>query len=225
MNQIFHPSMNTIARASIFALGLIAAAIAVGFYFFVQSPYMTQVDVAREQPVPFSHRHHVDELGIDCRYCHTSVEDEAFAGIPPTHTCMTCHSQIHTGSEMLEPVRASYRTGVPLKWTRVHDLSDFVYFNHSIHVNKGIGCETCHGPVNEMPLAYKSETMFMAWCLECHRAPEKFIRPQEEIYTFGWDPKDQGELAAESQQALGAELVAEYNIETGRLDDCSICHR
>jgi hypothetical protein len=220
MNQIFHPSMNTIARVSIIGGVLIAVAIGVALHFFVRSPYLTQVDVAREQPVPFSHRHHVTELGIDCRYCHTSAEDEAFAGIPPTQTCMTCHSQIHTDAEVLEPVRESYRTGQPLKWTRVYDLSDFVYFDHSIHVHKGIGCETCHGPVDQMPLTWKTETLLMEWCLKCHRAPEEFIRPQEEVLTAGWElPPGQDQLT------VGDQLVNEYDVETGRLDNCSICHR
>ena len=220
MNQIFHPSMNTIARVSIIGGVLIAVAIGVALHFFVRSSYMTQVDVAREQPVPFSHLHHVTELGIDCRYCHTSVEDEAFAGIPPTQTCMTCHSQIHTDAEVLEPVRESYRTGQPLKWTRVYDLSDFVYFDHSIHVNKGIGCETCHGPVDQMPLTWKTETMLMEWCLECHRTPEEFIRPKEEVLTAGWELPP-----GHDQLTVGTQLVKEYNVETGRLDNCSICHR
>jgi ferredoxin len=146
------------------------------------------------------------------------VEDAAFAGIPPTQTCMTCHSQIHTEAEVLEPVRASFRTSLPLKWTRVHDLSDFVYFDHSIHVNKGVACETCHGPVDEMALTWKTETMLMEWCLECHRAPEKFIRPSEEVLTIDWEmPEDHDQLAVR--------LIDEYNIEVGRLDDCSICHR
>ncbi|MBN1218242.1 MAG: cytochrome c3 family protein [Anaerolineae bacterium] len=217
MNQTFHPGMNTIARVSILAMVLIATGLAVGWYFFVKSPYMTQVNMAREQPVPFSHQHHVTDLGIDCRYCHTSVEDAAFAGIPPTQTCMTCHSQIHPEAEMLAPVRTSYSTGLPLKWTRVHNLSDFVYFNHSIHLNKGVACETCHGRVDQMPLAYKAKPMFMEWCVECHRAPEKFIRPREEVLAMGYEP--------ENQLAVGTLLVKEYNIETGRLDNCSICHR
>ncbi|MBN1991118.1 MAG: cytochrome c3 family protein [Anaerolineae bacterium] len=219
MNQIFHPSMNTIARASILGMAMIAAGLAIGWYFWVKSPYLTQVNIAREQPVPFSHQHHVKDLGIDCRYCHTSVEQAAFAGIPPTQTCMTCHSQIHTEAAMLEPVRASYRTGHPLRWTRVHDLSGFVYFDHSIHVNKGIGCETCHGRVDEMPLTWKTETMLMEWCLQCHRAPEKYIRPREEVLTMDYIPKNHDQLA------LGTQLITEYDIETGRLDDCSICHR
>lgn len=220
MNQIFHPSMNTISKVTIFGAVFILIGLGAIVNSVIRSPFMTQVNVAREQPVPFSHLHHVDQLGIDCRYCHTSVENAAFAGIPPTETCMTCHSQIWTEAEILEPVRESFRTGQPLNWIRVHDLSDFVYFNHSIHVEKGVGCETCHGRVDQMPLTWKSETMFMEWCLECHRAPEKFIRPQDEVLTMGYElPEDHDQLA------LGEQLVDEYNIEVGRLDDCSICHR
>jgi hypothetical protein len=217
MNQIFHPSMNTVARVSIIGGVLLVTVLAAGWYFFVRSPFMTGVNIAAEQPIPFSHQHHVNEVGIECRYCHTSVEDAAYAGIPPTQTCMTCHSQLFTDSEMLAPVRASYATGDPIKWNRLHDLSDFVYFNHSIHVNNGVGCETCHGRVDEMRLTYKAEPMFMDWCLQCHRAPEKYIRPLDEVYTMGYQP--------ENQLAMGTQLVAEYGIETGRLDDCSICHR
>jgi hypothetical protein len=174
--------------------------------------------VAQAQPVPFSHLHHVRQLGIECRYCHTSVEESSFAGIPPTETCMTCHSQVWTEAALLEPVRASFRTGEPLQWNRVNNVSDFVYFNHSIHVNKGIGCETCHGEVDRMPLTWKSKTLFMEWCLECHRQPEKFIRPAEKVFTMGYG------LPANHDQ-LAQQLVADYGIEVGRLDDCSICHR
>ncbi len=220
MNQIFHPSMNTIARVSIFGGVLILIGLGMTVYFLVRSPYMTQVGLAREQPVPFSHLHHVDQLGIDCRYCHTSVEDSSFAGIPPTKTCMTCHSQVWTESPMLAPVRESFRTGQPVQWSRVHDLSDFVYFNHSIHLNKGIGCETCHGRVDQMPLAWKSETMFMEWCLNCHRHPGEFIRPRDQVFTMGWTGSAGQDQAMESRQ-----LVAEYNINVSQLDDCSMCHR
>ena len=220
MNQIFHPSMNTIARLSIFGAIFILIGLGVVINYVVRSPVMTQVNVAREQPVPFSHLHHVRQLGIECRYCHTSVEDSSFAGIPPTETCMTCHSQVWTESPMLEPVRASFRTGEPLRWNRVNTVSDFVYFNHSIHVNKGVGCETCHGDVAQMPLAWKSETLFMEWCLECHRQPEEFIRPVEEVFTAGY------QLPANHDRYLqGQQLVDAYGIEVGRLDDCSICHR
>ena len=220
MNQIFHPSMNTIARLSIFGAVFVLIGVGLIINYVVRSPVMTQVNVAVEQPVPFSHLHHVRQLGLDCRYCHTSVEDSAFAGIPPTETCMTCHSQIWTEAALLEPVRASFRTGEPLQWNRVNNVSDFVYFNHSIHVNKGVGCETCHGQVDRMPLTWKSETLFMQWCLECHRQPENFVRPVDQIFTMGYKlPPDH------DQFALGQQLVADNGIQVGRLDDCSICHR
>lgn len=220
MNQIFHPSMNTIARLSIFGAVFVLIGVGLIINYVVRSPVMTQVNVAVEQPVPFSHLHHVRQLGLDCRYCHTSVEDSAFAGIPPTETCMTCHSQIWTEAALLEPVRASFRTGEPLQWNRVNNVSDFVYFNHSIHVNKGVGCETCHGQVDRMPLTWKSKTLFMQWCLECHRQPENFVRPVDQIFTMGYKlPPDH------DQFALGQQLVADNGIQVGRLDDCSICHR
>ncbi|MDL1893426.1 cytochrome C [Sphingobacteriales bacterium CHB3] len=218
MAQIFHPSMRVVSRASI-----LASLIVIGFIGWVgwdwyRSGYFTGVNVPVEQPVPFSHEHHVNGLGISCGYCHTSVEKAAFAGIPPTHTCMTCHSQIWTGAPMLEPVRASYRTQKPLEWVRVHDLPDFAYFNHSIHVNKGMACQVCHGDVNIMPLTWKSSTLQMAWCLDCHRAPEKYIRPVEEIYNFDYKPPA-------DQIAFGKELVKKYNVQVKQLTDCSICHR
>lgn len=185
---------------------------------FVRSSYVTQVGVTIEQPVQFSHDRHVNGNGLDCRYCHTSVEDSSFANIPPTHTCMTCHSQIWSNSPQLALVRESFETGEPIPWVRVHDMPDFVYFDHSIHIEKGIGCETCHGQVNEMPLIRKVNTMQMEWCLDCHRAPEKYIRPKEEVYTMGWIPP-------EDQLTLGARLVDEYNVNVEQLSNCSVCHR
>ena len=156
MPQIFHRSFNTISKVSIFGAVFILAGAGLGLLaVFYRSSYVTDVDIAYVQPVPFSHQHHVGELGIDCRYCHTSVENSSFAGIPPTKTCMNCHSQIWVGSDMLEPVRESYRTGKSLPWQRVHNLPGFVYFDHSIHVNKGVGCSTCHGRVDQMPLTYQ----------------------------------------------------------------------
>jgi hypothetical protein len=218
MAQIFHPSMRVISRASIILVIIVIAVVSWVAAEIYRAGYTTNVSLPREQPVPFSHEHHVNGLGIQCAYCHTSAERSSFAGIPPTHTCMTCHSQIWTTSPMLRPVRESYRTQRPLQWYRVHDLPDFVYFNHSIHLSKGIGCETCHGRVDLMPLVWKENTLFMGWCLECHRAPEKFIRPREEIYTMGWKPpKDQLEL--------GRELVRTYKVNVRQLSDCSICHR
>ena len=218
MKQIFHPSMNTIARFSIIGAGLLVVGLGVALYFFVKSPFMTEINVAREQPVPFSHLHHVRQLGLDCRYCHTSVEDSSFAGIPPTETCMTCHSQVWTEAALLQPVRDSFSSGMPIQWNRVNNVSDFVYFNHSIHVNKGIGCQTCHGNVDRMPLMSKAQTLQMGWCLQCHRHPEQYIRPKAEVFAMDYKvPAD--------QNTMGQNLVAEYGIQAGRLDDCSICHR
>src|SRR5579862_6446450 len=177
MAQLFHPSANVISKASIVAVALIVGGLGFMAYTVNQSAYYTNIKVARQQPVPFSHKHHVKDDGIDCRYCHTSVESSNFAGLPPTEICMSCHSQIWTNAEMLEPVRSSYRTGKSLEWVRVHDLPDFVYFNHSIHVNKGIGCSTCHGRVDTMPLMWKVNTLYMQWCVECHRDPAKHVRP------------------------------------------------
>jgi hypothetical protein len=152
MPQIFHHSTNFISRMSIYGAVLIIGGLSYAFYAIAMSPWYTEQSLAREQPVPFSHRHHAGELGVDCRYCHTSVENSSFAGLPPTETCMSCHSRIWTNAAMLEPVRASYRDDVSLSWTRVNALPDFVYFDHSIHINKGIGCTTCHGPIAGMPL-------------------------------------------------------------------------
>lgn len=197
--QIFHASTNTIAKLSIFG-GLF---IAVGLLFLIlgiqRSSYVTQAGVAREQPVQFSHQHHVGGIGIDCRYCHTSVETAASAGIPPTKTCMNCHSQIWLSSPYLEPVRESWKTNKPLKWNRVHDLPDFAYFDHSIHVAKGVGCSTCHGRVDRMPLMWQNASLQMEWCLECHRNPEKFIRPKSEIFNMDWPPNNSPEARHEER--------------------------
>ena len=216
MAQIFHPSTNTVSKVSIFGGVFILAGLAWLGLTFVRSSYVTQVGVPVEQPVPFSHEHHVRGLGIDCRYCHTSVENSSFAGIPPTETCMSCHSVVWNDTPMLEPVRASFRSGESLEWIRVHNLPDFVYFNHSIHINKGIACESCHGRIDRMPLTWKAESLQMEWCLECHRAPEKFIRPRQEVFSMGWEAPAGHD---------GQKLVAEYGIQTEQLTNCSICHR
>jgi hypothetical protein len=219
MPQIFHPSTNTIARLSLYGAVFVAALAAYTAYEVNQSPYFTEVNVALQQPVPFSHKHHVTELGIDCRYCHTTVETSSYAGIPPTHTCMTCHSQSWSSADMLEPVRASYRTNQSLAWTRVNSVPDFVYFDHSIHVKKGVGCTTCHGPIGEMPLTWRAETLYMRWCLECHRAPEKFVRRREDVFKADYKPPS-------NQLELGRQLVFEYNIRpVKQLEDCYACHR
>jgi hypothetical protein len=175
--------------------------------------------MAREQPVPFSHAHHVGGLGIDCRYCHTSVEASSFAGIPPTKTCMNCHSQIWSTSPTLEPVRESFRTGNSIMWTRVNDLPDYVYFNHSIHVAKGVGCESCHGRVDRMPLTWQENSLQMTWCLDCHRDPAQHLRPREAITVMGYQP-------AEPQATLGPKLMKEYEVKDARtLTSCNTCHR
>lgn len=216
MPQIFHPSMNTISRASIFGAVFILAGVGGFIWLVFRSSYTTQVGVVRPQPVEFSHEHHVSGLGIDCRYCHTSVETSPFAGIPPTATCMTCHSQIWTDSPKLEVVRASYRTGESIPWTRVHDLPDFAYFDHSIHVAKGVGCETCHGRVDLMNVLWQKPTMQMQWCLDCHRQPEKYLRPRQFIFSMDYQPPA-------DQLELGRKLKEEYDVHT-RID-CSACHR
>jgi hypothetical protein len=214
--QIFHPSTNTISRVSIFgALFFMAGTL----WFLSQanrSSYVTRAGVVREQPVPFSHAHHVGGIGIDCRYCHTSVEESSFAGIPPTKTCMNCHSQLFSDSPTLEPVRASFRTGDPLPWTRVNDLPDFVYFDHSIHVRKGVACVTCHGPVDKMALVWQEASLQMEWCLDCHRHPERYLRPREAVFLTDWDPSGDA-------TELGLELVERYDVKPRT--DCSTCHR
>ncbi len=216
MSQIFHPSTNTISKVSIFGAVFFLAGGGWLVNELGRSSYVTDVSVAKSQPVPFSHKHHVTGVGIDCRYCHTSVEETAFAGMPATETCMSCHSQIWADSPMLEPVRDSFATNRSLEWVRVHDLPGFVYFNHSIHLRKGIGCATCHGRVDQMPLMWKVNTLNMEWCLECHRQPEKYIRPRAEVFNMAYQ-------APPDQAALGKQLVREYKVR--KLTDCSICHR
>ena len=219
MPQVFHPSANTLSRLTLLALGIGPVVLLTLNYLLLRSPFQTRVRIIRDQPVPFSHEHHVGGLGLDCRYCHTSVETSSFAGLPPTHTCMTCHSQIWLGSSMLEPVRASLRSRQPLSWARLHDLPDFVYFNHAIHVRKGVACVTCHGRVDQMPLTWKEEPLTMEWCLNCHRQPERYLRPKEAVFLMEWSPPEGDQLA------LGRELVSKRHVQTEQLENCSICHR
>jgi Cytochrome c7 and related cytochrome c/Class III cytochrome C family len=216
MAQIFHHSTNLISRLTIYGSVFILGLLGFALYEVGMSSYYTNVNVAREQPVPFSHKHHAGELGIDCRYCHTSVENSSFAGVPPTQTCMSCHSQIWTNAAMLEPVRASYRDDKSISWTRVNALPNFVYFDHSIHVSKGVGCTTCHGPIAEMPLTWRANTLYMSWCLECHREPQKFVRPKSEVFNPYYEPPA-------NQIELGLKLVKEYKIQS--LTNCTTCHR
>ena len=219
MSQIFHRSTNIWSKVSILG-GLVFA----GFLGWVVvtiawSGYVTGQGVTVDQPVQFSHAHHVGSMGIDCRYCHTTVEESAFANIPPTKTCMNCHSQIWSNAPILEPVRASFRDNTRLQWTRVNDLPDFVYFNHSIHVRKGVGCATCHGRVDKMPLMYQDAPLTMTWCLNCHRNPANYVRPRDQVYNMAWErPADDPDL--------GKRLVEEYKIgSVEQLTSCSTCHR
>jgi Cytochrome c7 and related cytochrome c/Class III cytochrome C family len=229
MPQIFHRSANLISRLSILGAVLFLGVLSFALYEIALSPWYTDQYVTRQQPVPFSHRHHAGELGIDCRYCHTSVENSAFAGLPPTQTCMTCHSQIWTNASMLEPVRESYRSDTSLAWTRVNALPQFVYFDHSIHISKGIGCTTCHGPIGDMPLTYRDGTLYMSWCLNCHRQPEKFVRPRAEVFDpFYQPPSGTHAVMFEGvnytdQNEMGRRAVKEYQIDS--LQYCDTCHR
>jgi hypothetical protein len=219
MPQIFSPTTNTISRFTVFGSVFFLALLAWGGSVLNRSDYSTQAHTTHAQPVQFSHEHHVSGLGIDCRYCHTSVEESSFAGIPPTQTCMNCHSQIWANSPFLAPVRESWRTGKPIAWTRVHNLQDFVYFNHSIHVQKGVGCVTCHGRVDRMPLMRQENSLLMEWCLNCHRQPERYVRPREYVFRMDWEPP-------QDQLALGRQLIKEYHIRTvEELTSCDTCHR
>jgi hypothetical protein len=215
MPQIFHPSTNTISRVSIFGAVFFIGLVVWLLMAIDRSAAVTRINVVRDQPIPFSHAHHVGEIGLHCLMCHPTVEQAPFAGMPSTETCMGCHQILFADSPMLEPVFESFRTGEPIRWTRVYDLPDFAAFDHSIHVAKGIGCTACHGEIHRMPLTWKAETLKMEWCLECHRNPVRYVRPREEVFNVHWDPAS---LSRAQRQAL----VEEYRIESKT--SCSICH-
>ncbi|HEX3754241.1 MAG TPA: cytochrome c3 family protein [Rhizomicrobium sp.] len=218
MAQLFRPGANTIAVALIVALLVLPVGAVALSYFMWESPYATDQNMTKAQPVPFSHFHHVSEIGLDCRVCHTGVEKAAFAGIPSTHVCMTCHSQIWTNAAMLAPVRDSLASGTPLHWQRVNRLPDYVFFDHSIHVAKGVGCSTCHGRVDQMALTRQAQPLTMGWCLQCHRHPEDYIRPRSAVFDMAWTPPS-------NQRDKGLALIRQYLIHTDHLTDCSTCHR
>ena len=219
MSQLFSPRANVYSRVIIFGAVILVCGAGWATSEIFWSPYTTYVAVPFDQPVPFSHKHHVGDDGIDCRYCHNSVEKSRFAGMPTSETCMTCHSQIFNDAPVLAPVRKSLATNMPLKWTRVYDLPDYVYFDHSIHVAKGLGCSTCHGHVDQMPIMWRVNTLYMKWCLDCHRAPQRFVRPQAKIYDMNWQP-------SRNQLADGLQLVAQHKIDaSGRMTNCGTCHR
>lgn len=214
---LFRPRSTTIFRVviALVLLGVASTGYAVLQYY--HSPYWNWVGFRRDQPVLFSHRHHAGELGIDCRYCHATVETSAFAGMPSTNTCLTCHSQIFTTTPMLRPVVESAARDEPLRWTRVNALPDHVYFNHSIHIAKGVGCTTCHGQIGDMPLTEKGESLTMRWCLDCHRDPAPNLRPRDEVFAPTWSPPA-------DQAARGRALAAQYQVHTTQLTNCSTCH-
>lgn len=219
MARVFHPRTNTIAKAGVLAVFLTIGGVIWAASEIQRSSWTSDAGVVRDQPVPFSHQHHVSGLGLDCRYCHTSVSDSSFAGLPPTKTCMTCHSKIWTNAPILEPVRESWRTGQPIPWQRVNNLPDYVYFNHAIHVQKGVGCTTCHGQVGDMPLMMQAGSLQMEWCLSCHRDPERYLRPREKVFDPNYhEPANQAEL--------GHQLAEQYDLRSPQLlQNCSLCHR
>ncbi len=252
MAQIFKPSANSIAQLSLLGAAIVPLTVGLGVAALSRSPANTKVDVPLNQPVPFSHEHHVSQLGLDCRYCHTTVEKSSYPGVPPTETCMSCHSQIWTNSPLLEPVRQSYETGTPIKWNQVNKLPSFVFFNHSIHVNRGINCNTCHGPVENMNITWKGNSFQMAWCLQCHRAPERYLKEDPQAVADGLSPRQQvfnlyikyqknnihglderekqllkGEDASSDDphdKAAGEALVKKFGVKKQQLADCWICH-
>ncbi len=212
----FHPIANTVFKLSVAGIGAVVVLVLGIGYLVVRSDYEMRQQNPREQPLQFSHAHHVGGLGLDCRFCHVSVEESSFADIPPTSTCMHCHSQFWTTSPELNPVRESYRTGKSIQWTRIYELPDYVYFNHSIHIHNGFGCSTCHGRVDLMPLTWQTVPLTMSWCLNCHRNPERYVRPKAEVFNMSYSPPA-------DQLTLGKHLVKEYGIAS--LTSCSICHR
>jgi hypothetical protein len=219
MSQVFPKRANAAVRSSLFAV--LTLVLFLGWFIFtlMRSSWVTKQNEFVEQPIQFSHAHHVGGMGLDCRYCHTSVEKSSFAGIPPTKTCINCHSQIWSNAPILEPVRASFRDDKPLNWIRVNDLPDFVYFNHQIHVKQGVGCATCHGPVDKMGLMYQATTLQMEWCLDCHRAPEKYLRPRAEVFNMAYQ-------APANQLEVGMALKKEYKVPgIDHMTSCSVCHR
>jgi hypothetical protein len=215
MAQVFHPRSGLYVILVCLAITVTSLAGILTWRKVTAEP--NAVGESVEQPIPFSHQHHVDEVGLDCRYCHASVETSAFAGMPSLSTCMTCHSQLFRGQTVFTPLWQAWEEDTPLKWTRVNDLPDFVYFNHAAHVGNGVGCISCHGDVARMPLMRREAPLTMKWCLDCHRHPERAVRPRVEVFALR-PPRavDDG---------LGMHLVQAYRIDTRRLTDCSVCHR
>lgn len=220
MTQIFTPSADSWIRLFLLSIagalvGVIILAVAAA-----RSDWVTgRATHPPTQPVPFSHKHHAGELGIDCQYCHSSVADSARAGLPPTYTCMTCHSQVWTNASMLAPVRDSLAGNSPLSWHRVAQLPEYVYFRHDIHIAKGVGCAECHGAIQTMPLTFRAKALTMEFCLDCHRNPAPHLRPRDQVTNMTWA------VAKTDRAALGHKLMQDYGVRAGQLDHCYVCHR
>lgn len=218
MKQIFRPDANMFALVSIFVVAFLVLGGIWVLLMLDRSNYTRRVNIPIEQPIPYSHQLHAGSLGMDCRYCHQAAEVSSFANIPPTETCVTCHHEVLRNSASLDPLWESYNTGMPIEWNKVHDLPDFVYFNHSVHVNSGFGCTECHGQVDDMAVVWREENLTMGWCLDCHRNPENYVRPREEVWNYEYEQPS-------NQPDFGVQLVEEYGIDTSVLSNCSICHR
>ncbi|MBI1386972.1 MAG: cytochrome C [bacterium] len=216
MSKFTFPKWINYLRPALGVAAILVPAYVIFLLYYGGSPYNTDIGYAPQQPVPYSHEIHAGQLGMDCRYCHNTVDQTAHASIPPTQTCMNCHKMIRPDSDKLLPVRDSFATGMPIEWVRVHDLPDFVYFNHSAHVTRGISCVSCHGRVDKMEVVSQEKPLSMAWCLDCHRNPEKNLRPLDKVYDLSWAPE-------EGQEVVGARIKKLYNINPPT--DCSTCHR
>jgi hypothetical protein len=218
MPQIFPKGVNPLARLLVIGLPMMFGVTGVGLAAFYRSSYATGVDETPPQPVAFSHMHHVGQLGIHCLYCHTSVEDSGFANVPPSKTCMNCHQQMWTSADLLEPVRKSYREDKPIVWNRVHNVPHYAYFNHSIHVAKGVGCQSCHGQIDQMNLTTQNKTLLMEWCISCHRNPQENLRPKSEVFSMTWAP---GSLVDNKEQVWKREDLPNWGqvMEGGKLVD------
>ena len=220
MAQIFSPSADTAIRVVLVGGLVVVIGLLLSGAGLVNSDYLTGANWVKHQQVPFSHKHHAGDLGIDCRYCHTSAETSANAGLPPTHTCMTCHSQIWTDAKALAPVRESYASGQPLRWKRIAQLPDYVYFNHAVHVRNGVACVECHGRIDTMPLTYQAKPFQMRFCLECHNDPASGVRPLSQVTRMDWSGVSDSEL-----KAFGTAYLSHKDVEPKRLTNCETCHR
>jgi hypothetical protein len=216
MAPLFQRRANQTIRRGLLLLLVLVVGCPTALMLYVRSPYVTGEGYPRDQPIEFDHRHHTRDDGIDCRYCHHEVERSRFAGIPSTSLCMGCHSQIWNDSPQIEPLRRSYYSGVPVRWNRVHHLPDFAYFDHSIHVAKGVGCVTCHGRVDQMAEVRQVSSLQMRWCIDCHRDPTPHLRPPQEVTNMTWEPPG-------NPRTVGARIAAELDVES--LTHCTACHR